>query len=702
MRSRSCRILLLAVLAALVPFASPRPVLPVSQSRAVHAAAPGFALTPWSSGYSASAFGYSGISFGCAGASNPVFDTDGGAYVASFPDGRLFHLPPGGGVATSGLVLATHGPTLSQPVFGKDGRLYAARGATGGGLFSGAILEIDPDDGSIVRTVVSPVTCPQGLAVDPLSGDLFYDDTCFGGGTNDARVFRVSDPAGAASVSTYATMPGSPSGWLAFAPDGTLFVQSNYLDPTPNVQRVSGTDKPQPASVTEIANLTSIFWLTIGETLPSGAAKSLIVLGPSGLRLADITTDPPTFTELTSGGSPSGVVGPDGCLYLSALETIVRLSKDDGECGFDASGASASLVLTPGAVAPDPAQGTSVAFTARFANVSVPTGTPVAVGVEGANAQIRLGTTDATGAATVDLVGVFAGDDKIVATASVAGQDYRSNTARVHWVAGRHATHLTVALSPGGGAIGAAATLKATLFDTSLDPIAPIAGRTVHFSLGAQTCDGVTGADGTASCDLVPAAAGAIALSARFDGDASYLASSAGDTFFALVAPNPACFTGLLPMGGTASACVSGAGGCQFASAGFVPVAGVGTPPPVGVSLPFGLFQFTAIGCGGSLVLTITYPSAVPPGSSYWKFGPTLDNATPHWYPLPAGVNGNSASCPVGACAAHRVSETLHLPFPGRPHETQRGQGHSQRVVKEGPEQILLYRSQRRPRNVDL
>ncbi len=611
----------------------------------VPTAAPGYAITSWSNGYAASAFTYSGISFGCAGASNPVFDGEGSAYVASFPDGKLFRLSASGGAATSGNLLATHGPTLAQPVFGKDGRLYAARSATGGGLFSGAIVEIDPDSGAILRTVVSPATCPQGLAIDPLSGDLFYDDTCFGGGTNDARVFRVSDPATTASVSTYATLPGSPSGWLAFAPDGTLFVQSNYLDPAPKVQRIAGTDQPQPATVTEIGGLTSIYWLSIGEVHPSGAAKSLIVLGPTGLRLADITSDPPTFTDLTQGGSPSGVVGPDGCLYFSGLETILRLSKDDGECGFDAANAVPSLELAPGVVTPDPAQGTSVTFTATFRNIVVPAGTPVHVGVEGANAQIRSATTDAAGVATFDLVGAHAGDDRIIVTASVGDASYKSGTTRIRWTAARHATFLTIASSPGGGSLGATATLKAALFDVSVDPYAPIAGQPVHFSLGALPCDGVTDVDGVASCDVAPAIAGPIALSARYDGDAGFLPSAAADVFFALVPPDPACFSGPLPSGGMATACLSSPqAGCRFESAAFVSAGTVGAPPPPGITLPFGLFQFSASGCGAVLTLVIDYPSPIPPGVAYWKFGPTADQPSPHWYALAVTVNGNRAS----------------------------------------------------------
>ena len=31
-------------------------------------------------------------------------------------------------------------------------------------------------------------------------------------------------------------------------------------------------------------------------------------------------------------------------------------------------------------------------------------------------------------------------------------------------------------------------------------------------------------------------------------------------------------------------------------------------------------------------------------GSTYWKYGPTPDNATPHWYRLPATISGNTAT----------------------------------------------------------
>jgi hypothetical protein len=63
----------------------------------------------------------------------------------------------------------------------------------------------------------------------------------------------------------------------------------------------------------------------------------------------------------------------------------------------------------------------------------------------------------------------------------------------------------------------------------------------------------------------------------------------------------------------------------------FIPLAGNGASPPAG-SAPSrhylsaqGLFDFTVSGCTPDSVLnfTITYPQALPPGTQYWKYGPT-------------------------------------------------------------------------------
>lgn len=38
------------------------------------------------------------------------------------------------------------------------------------------------------------------------------------------------------------------------------------------------------------------------------------------------------------------------------------------------------------------------------------------------------------------------------------------------------------------------------------------------------------------------------------------------------------------------------------------------------------------------------YPTALPAGTQYWKYGKTPDDATPHWYTVPATIEGNTAT----------------------------------------------------------
>ena len=103
---------------------------------------------------------------------------------------------------------------------------------------------------------------------------------------------------------------------------------------------------------------------------------------------------------------------------------------------------------------------------------------------------------------------------------------------------------------------------------------------------------------------------------------------------------------------GNISASFTGGGtGCGYATSQYIPLAGhassppVGTPP-AGVSFPHGLFDFTISGCGvgATLTFTITYQQALPPGTVYWKYGPTAGNISPHWYQLPAVIAANIAT----------------------------------------------------------
>lgn len=81
-------------------------------------------------------------------------------------------------------------------------------------------------------------------------------------------------------------------------------------------------------------------------------------------------------------------------------------------------------------------------------------------------------------------------------------------------------------------------------------------------------------------------------------------------------------------------------------------VRAVGNPSPgdapEGVAFPYGFFEFSVsgIGPGGTFSLTIYLPAGES-ADTYWKYGPTPDNPTPHWYEFKydgqtgAEINGN-------------------------------------------------------------
>jgi hypothetical protein len=495
-------------------------------------AASGFTVTPFSTGYFAQNFNFGNVNWGgCPGASNPTFNTSGSVYVANFRTGDLFKFGIGGGAVSSGNTLSNLNQTLGQPTFGKDGRLYATHGATTGDFTTGNIVEVDPTTGAQLRVVASNLTCPNALTVDPLSGDLFFDDQCFGGGSNNPSLWRIHDPAGAATLSVYATLPSSPNGAVSISPDGTIYVVVGYTDPTPVVLKVSGTNTPSPPTMTPVPNLTSNYWVTVGAAQSNGAAKSLIVLATAGLTLVDITTTPYTTTLLTAGQSVgSGVIGPDGCLYAAESDTIYKLTTSSGSCGFVPTNPSPALTLTPATVSPNPAQGTSQTFTATFSNTSVPAGTPVYFAINGANPQLKLGTTNANGVASISYVGDHAGGDTVTATATVGTSPFTSNSANLTWAAGKHSSFASLNLSPSGGTIGAPVTLVASLSDVSVTPNAIISGATIQFTLGAQTCSGVTNGHGLASCS-VTAPSTQSTLTANFAGNAQFTASTASQGF---------------------------------------------------------------------------------------------------------------------------------------------------------------------------
>jgi len=73
---------------------------------------------------------------------------------------------------------------------------------------------------------------------------------------------------------------------------------------------------------------------------------------------------------------------------------------------------------------------------------------------------------------------------------------------------------------------------------------------------------------------------------------------------------------------------------------------------------------------GFSATVVLTYPSPLPAGTVYWKYGPTLSNPTAHWYVYPgATISGSTVTLSLtdGADGDADLSANSVITDPGGP-----------------------------------
>jgi Pro-kumamolisin, activation domain/Bacterial Ig-like domain (group 1)/OmpA-like transmembrane domain len=503
-------------------------------------AATGYTISSYSSGFPAAPLlFYGNANLHCPGANNPAFTSSGAVLISDFLNGGIYQVGLSGGLVSTTNLISTLTPALGGLVYGKDGSLYASLGGE-----AGEIIEVDPANGTQLRVVASGLTCPAGLAVDPLSGDLFFDDQCTGGGSDNASIYRIIDPANTdagkpTSVVVYATLPTTPNGGMAFAPNGTLYAVSGYyLSQTAPVEQISATSSAT-VTVTTVAGVTSDYAVAIGATNPDGSAQSLIA-EPSG-NLTEIPIGSPGAAVVLATGSPGvGVTGPDGCLYSAHYDTVYRLANSTGNCTFAPTSPAPALNLTPIAITPNPAQGSTQTLTAKLHNVSTLAGVPVFFAVKGANAQIKMVDTDADGNAILKYTAIQAGNDTVTASTTANDTALTSNTVKLAWTAGKHVTFLSLNSSPEEGTISHAVNVVASLSDVSASPAAAISGQTVTLSLDGSSCTAITGSSGNATCALTPSQSGTGTLTAGFAGNGRFVASTTSVGFNVIGPPTSA------------------------------------------------------------------------------------------------------------------------------------------------------------------
>jgi hypothetical protein len=513
-------------------------------------AAPGYVAVPYAIGFTAQNFFFSGINFsGCPGVGGIAFDSSGNLFVTDLPTGNLYKIPPGGGSAGAATLVGAIGTATGELAFDQSGNLYAGRFATGGSFNTGAVIQIDPVTGAVIRTVASNLTCSGALAGDPLSGDLFTDDGCSGGGGDNPALWRISGLGGSSPATTvYTNLPSTPNADIAFAPSGTIYVYNNG-----QVAKVTGTNAMQPPAVSVLSNLTlGNSGLQAYGAQANGDAQFLIANFPANTSvtpnvpatagIADLTGATPSISTplIGNGGGSVMITGPDGCLYVGFGVSVWKITDAKGTCNYSKGNPAPSISLNPSTFSSSASQGSPASLTATVHNATVPAGTPITFSVSGANSQQGLINTDSGANASFSYTGAMQGTDNLIASATINGATVTSNPAIVTWGPGTDVTFMTLNQSDSSGTVNQSVTLAANLVDVSVNPNAPVAGQQVNFSLEGTNCSATTDSQGNASCKVTPSAIGMLALTGSFPGTGQYNPSSASRQLLVLAAtPSP-------------------------------------------------------------------------------------------------------------------------------------------------------------------
>ena len=254
-----------------------------------------------------------------AGPGGLAFDGRGNLFVANMGTSSLHKVPPGGGATAAGTKLRDYSGVAGL-AFSKSGRLYMAGNWTGHN-----IVEVDPDNGNVIRTVVANMPCPLALAVDPISGDLFASNIfCEGGG-----IMRISGFESGRVVATRYAGTQDADG-IAFAPDGTLYAAGGNT-----VMRIAGTNSSTPGAVEQLASVSNADGIAYSPATSTSDAFLVVVRTDGEIDRLGLDG---SLTPILTGASRGDLatVGPDQCVYADLQDRVIKVGPSVGNCAFSA------------------------------------------------------------------------------------------------------------------------------------------------------------------------------------------------------------------------------------------------------------------------------------------------------------------------------------------------------------------------------
>jgi uncharacterized repeat protein (TIGR01451 family) len=283
-------------------------MMPAAAGAASYRVEPGWSASDYATGFPYYDQGVGPVGLAFDGAAN-LLVTDARA-------GALYKVPPGGGDVSSHKVRDGYGVAAGL-AWDKNGRLYMAR------RDAGDVIEINPANGDVLRTVVAGMPCPVGLATDPISGDLFVSNNFCAGGA----IMRITGfAAGPGVARPYAGSQDADG--ITFAPDGTLYAAAED-----SILRIDGTNTTTPGKVSEFARVTNSDGIAYAPAGPTDD-EYLVVNRTTG-EIDRVDFDGRVTPVVT--GAPRGdlvTVGPDRCIYAALQDRVLKLGPATGSCFF--------------------------------------------------------------------------------------------------------------------------------------------------------------------------------------------------------------------------------------------------------------------------------------------------------------------------------------------------------------------------------